>query len=178
MNINLTKAHKPQLLTLDNPNYPSLLSKYSHLKGVNIDDNNTRPQIPIHVVLGAIKCATIKTSTVQRVGKSGQPAKMPLGWTVMSLGREHVGSPVLPTQSAFTDYEQLCSLDMLGLADTHKNDQLPVYKEFKEQSERSPAGWYETSLPWKGNHPVLPSNEAGSKRRLEQLIRKLARNGH
>ena len=179
MNINLTKAHKPQLLTLDNPNYPSLLSKYSHLKGVNIDDDDTRPQIPIHIVLGASEYATIKTSTAQSVGKPGQPVagKTLLGWTVMSPGREDVGSPVLLTQSAFTDYEQLCSLGVLGLADTHENDQLPVYEEFKEQLERSPAGWYETSLPWKGNHPALPSNETGSKRRLEQLIRKLERNG-
>ena len=27
MNIELTKVHKPQLLTLDNPNYKNLLSK-------------------------------------------------------------------------------------------------------------------------------------------------------
>ena len=50
-------------------------------------------------------------------------------------------------------------------------------EEFKEQLERSPAGWYETKLPWKANHPTLPTNEAGSKRRLEQLLRKLERNG-
>ena len=30
---------------------------------------------------------------------------------------------------------------------------------------------------WKVNHPTLPTNEAGSKRRLEQLVRKLERNG-
>lgn len=29
MNIELTKVHKPQLLTVDNPNYSKLLSKYS-----------------------------------------------------------------------------------------------------------------------------------------------------
>ena len=179
MNIELTKVHKPQLLTLDNPNYETLLSKYSHLKGVKIEDNDTRPQIPIHVVLGASEYATIKTSTAQRVGKPGQPVaeKTLLGWTLMSPGREDVGSPLLLTQSALVDYEQLCSLDVLGLADSHKNDQLEVYEEFKEQLERSPAGWYETKLPWKVNHPALPTNEAGSKRRLEQLVRKLQRNG-
>ena len=59
MNIELTKVHEPQLLTLDNPNYATLLSKYSHLKGVKIEDNDTRPQIPIHVVLGASEYATI-----------------------------------------------------------------------------------------------------------------------
>ena len=46
MNIKLTKVHKPQLLTLDNPNYATLLSKYNHLKGVKIEDKDTRPKIP------------------------------------------------------------------------------------------------------------------------------------
>ena len=100
MNIELTKVHKPQLLTLENPNYATLLSKYSHLKGVKIEDNDTRPQIPIHVVLGASEYATIKTSTAQRVENPGQPVaeKTRLGWTLMSPGREDVGSPVLLTQ--------------------------------------------------------------------------------
>ena len=80
-------------------------------------------------------------------------------------------------QSALVDYEQLCSLDVLGLADSHNSDQFEVFEEFKEQLERCPAGWYETRLPWKVNHPTLPTNEAGSKRRLEQLVRKLERNG-
>ena len=80
MNIELTKVHKPQLLTLDNPNYATLLSKYSHLKGVKIEDNDTRPQIPIHVVLGASEYATIKTSTAQRVGKPGQPVAENTPW--------------------------------------------------------------------------------------------------
>ncbi|XP_022781218.1 uncharacterized protein LOC111322405 [Stylophora pistillata] len=163
MNIELTKVHKPQLLTLDNPKYENLLSKYSHLKGVKIEDNDTRPQIPIHVVLGASEYATIKTSTAQRVGKPGQPVaeKTLLGWTLMSPGREDVGSPALLTQSALTDYEQLCALDALGLADTYEKDQQAVYDEFKEQLERNPAGWYQTRLPWKGTHPTLPTNETG-----------------
>jgi hypothetical protein len=83
---------------------------------------------------------------------------------------------VFVTQSTLTDYEQLCALDVLGLADSHENDQQEVYEEFKEQLERNDAGWYETKLPWKGNHPTLPSNERGSKRRLDQLIRKLEKN--
>ena len=37
------------------------------------------------------------------------------------------------------------------------------------------AGWYETGLPWKGNHPPLPSNKQGIVRRLDSLMRKLNR---
>lgn len=75
---------------------------------------------------------------------------------------------VLLMQSALVFNEQLYSPDVLGLADSHKNDQLKVYEEFKEKLEQSPAGWYETMLPWKVNHPTLPTNEA---KRLEQLVR-------
>ena len=53
-----------------------------------------------------------------------------------------------------------------------------VYDDFKEQLTRDPASWYETNLPWKANHPHLPTNEAGSKRRLTSLVRKLTREGN
>ena len=72
---------QPQLMTINNPNYALLVEKYSHFKSVKVNDNNDRPQFPIHVVLGASKYATIKTTTAQRVGKPGQPVaeQMPLG---------------------------------------------------------------------------------------------------
>lgn len=73
------------------------------------------------------------------------------------------------------DVERLCALDVLGLADTPAGDQFDVYDEFKEQLTRSPEGWYETSLPWKGNCPALPNNRDGSMRRLNSLLRKLRR---
>ena len=41
--------------------------------------------------------------------------------------------------------------------------------------QRDPEGWYEAALPWKGNHPTLPSNEQGSLRRLKSLNRRLQR---
>ena len=51
-----------------------------------------------------------------------------------------------------------------------------MYEEFEEQLSRDQWGWYETSLTWKGNHPPLPTYENSSKRRLEQLLKKLERN--
>lgn len=50
-----------------------LLSKYSHLKGVNITDDDAKPPFPTHAVLGASEYATIKTSTAQKAGSPGQP---------------------------------------------------------------------------------------------------------
>ena len=73
------------------------------------------------------------------------------------------------------DYKRLCALDVLGLVDTPTGDQGDVYNEFKEQLSHSPEGWYETALPWKGNHPPLPHNYEGTIHRLNMLVCKLHR---
>ena len=84
---------------------------------------------------------------------------------------------MLLTQTAAADYEQLCKLDVLGIQDTTIGDQADVYEEFKEQLTRSAEGWYETGLPWKGNHPLLPNNKTGSLKRLEHTVQKLENQG-
>ena len=91
----------------------------------------------------------------------------------MSAGKEaHMGSVYL-TRTSSTDYEQLCSLDVLGLQDRPDGDQQSVYDDFKEQLRRSDEGWYETGLIWKHGHDLLPNNKQGSLRRLESLLKKL-----
>ena len=77
------------------------------------------------------------------------------------------------TQASCCDYENLCRLHVLGQEDTNVGDQGIVYEEFKEQLKRSPEGWYEVGLPWKGNHPPLLNNEAGSLKRLNALTKRL-----
>ena len=163
-----SKVHKPYLMEIDNPRYEELLSKYNHLKGVKIDDLDDKPHLPIHVVLEVNEYANIKTTAAPRVGKPGQPIAecTRLGWVLMSPGREDVTSPLLLTRSVSTDYEQLCSLDVLGLADKPENDQETVYQEFKEQLQRNEAGWYETKLPLKANHPELPTNESEQPKKI------------
>lgn len=101
--------------------------------------------------------------------------KTKLGWFIMSPGSEFDHNTMLLTQTSQSDYEDLCRLDILGLADTPEHDQSFVHAEFKEQLQRSPEGWYETGLPWRGNHPELPTNKQGSLRRLSSLTRKLQR---
>ena len=52
-----TKINQRELLTLENPNKPQLLSRYSHLKGVQMEESDTKEILPIHVhvhvILGA-----------------------------------------------------------------------------------------------------------------------------
>lgn len=81
------------------------------------------------------------------------------------------------TQTSHIDYDNLCKLDVLSLADSSTGDQAEVYTEFKEQLTQDAEGWHETGLPWRGNHPPLPSNEVGSLRWLGNLARKSGSQG-
>ena len=179
MSVKLTKVHKGELLTVDNPHYQQLIDNYSHLRGITIDDLDPKEELPVHVVLGSGEYARIKTETKPHIGKDGEPIaeKTKLGWFIMSPGQEFDCNRMMLTQTSQTDYEELCRMDVLGLADSSEHDQLAVYREFKEQLVRNQEGWYETGLPWRGNHPPLPSNEQGSLRRLTGLSKKLERHG-
>ena len=61
MNVNLIKVEKGELLTTDN--YEAVIAKYPHLEGVKVRDRDNKPQLPVHVVLGAGEYARIKTGT-------------------------------------------------------------------------------------------------------------------
>ena len=179
LEVNLTKVNRGELLSLENPQYQQLIKAYPHLKGMEMNDTDTKPLLPVHVILGAGVYARIKTDTRPRIGNQGEPVaeRTKLGWVILSPGEEFDTTHMLLTQTSQVDYEELCKLDVLGLSDTLQHDQGEVYREFREQLSRSEMGWYEAALPWKGNHPPLPSNEHGSLRRLESLKQKLKRTG-
>lgn len=175
----VTLVNKRQLLSLENPRYQQVLERYDHLKGVKMDDMDTKEFLPVHLILGVCDHTKIKTETAPLIGATNEPIaeKTKFGWTIISPGKEVDLSPMFLTQTSTADYDNLCRLDVLGLADCATGDQEEVYSEFKEQLRRDEEGWYEASLPWKGNHPPLPSNEAGSLRRLTGLVKKLRSQG-
>ena len=159
--VRATKVNKAEPLTIENPKYGELIGNYPHLKGVSVNDDYTKPVLPIHVVLGSGEYAKIKTQTKPRIGQQNEPVAelTKFGWFVMSPGTEIEKSTMMLTQASQRDYKDLCRLDVLGLADAPEHDQNTVHAEFKEQLERSPEGWYETGLPWKSNHPELLNNK-------------------
>ena len=135
---------------MKNPNYDELIRKYDHLRSVVMDDDDGKPHLPKHLVLGNGEYARIKTSTKPPVSRGdGEPLaeKIRFGWVIMSPGIDFDQGTMLLTQTSQSDYEDLCRLDVLGLADSMENDQSMVYQDFKEQLVRDPAGWYETNLP-------------------------------
>ena len=175
----VTKIEQRELLTLENPNYPEMVERYPHLKGVRMEETDTKELLPIHVILGANEYTKIKMAGYQRAGAVGQPIaeQTRFGWTIMSSGAEVDTQNMFLTQTSIGDYEELCRMDVLGLQDTPIGDQEVVHQEFLEQLKRSPEGWYETALPWKGGHPPLPNNKTGSLKRLASLVQRLKRNG-
>ena len=107
-----------------------------------MDDEDTKPELPIHLIRGASEYSRIKTHTKPQTGKAGEPiAELTTsGWTMMSTGKEVGLNSVYLTRTSLVKYQQLCSLDVLGLEDRLDGDQQGVYEEFKEQLRRSDEG--------------------------------------
>lgn len=177
MSTMLNKVDKSVLLTIPNPGYEELSKKYNHLEQVVMNDNDTKQDLPIHVILGASDYSRVKTETKPKIGQSLEPIAefTRLGWTVMSAGTESSSSNTYTTRTSGAEYQELCSLDVLGLKDRPEGDQQVVYEEFAEQLSRNEDGRYETNLLWKPGHGTLPTNERGSIKRLDSLVKKLVR---
>ena len=169
----VNKVNRKVLINLPNPNYDTMKERYNHLRQVELNDNDTKPELPIHLILGASEYARIKTDNRPKIGKQGDPVAefTRFGWTIMCPGREADITGTMLTQSTLHNYDRLCSLDVLGLQDMDNDRE--IYDEFKSQLTRHPDGFYETGLIWKIGHPPLPSNENGSIGRFNNLVRKL-----
>ena len=67
----LNAVDKDVLLTVPNSSYKSMLSDYPHVKGVKMDEFQTKAVLPIHVLLGASDFNKIKTKEPPRIRKIG-----------------------------------------------------------------------------------------------------------
>ena len=171
----VSKVEKDVLLSLPNPKYDGIISRFNHLKGITMDDKDKKTSLPIHLILGNSEYSKIKTGEKPRIGKSGEPVGelTSFGWTIMSPGNVSQLDNTYFTRNSSADYEQLCNLDVLGLGANPESEYQPVHEDFKEQLIRSPDGWYETGLLWKSNHDALHNNKNGSIARLSSLVRRL-----
>ena len=68
LNTEVTKVDKHQLLSLENPCYEQCLAKYAHLEGIEMEEQDSKDILPVHIILGASDYAKIKTETAPRVG--------------------------------------------------------------------------------------------------------------
>ena len=67
------KVERRELLKLPNPHYVDLIKRHHHLRGITMDRNDQKEELPVHVI-----------------GQSGEPVteQTQLGWTIISPGRE------------------------------------------------------------------------------------------
>ena len=170
----VTKVDRSNLLCVDNPRYKQLVNHFNHLKGITMADVDDKPQLPIHLILGASEYAKIKTATKPRVGQPGEPVAelTKFGWTLLSPGSEDDLTKTLFAKSSVQDYHKLCDLDVLGL-ETQLDGDETIYQDFKDQLTQSPEGWCETGLLWKPGVDGIPNNKAGSLARLSKLVQRL-----
>ena len=131
---------------------------------MKVADSDTKDQPPVHIIFGSGEYAGIKMETKPQVGDKDKPIAdlTKMEWFIMSPGTVFDRNTMLYSQTSQSDYEELCRMDVLGLADASHSDQRFVHEEFKEQSYRDKEGCYETGLPWHANHPALPNNKQGS----------------
>ena len=61
ISVSAAKVDRRDLLSVGNPNYPDLISRYQHLQGVCMEDTDTKPCLPVHLILGAAEYSKIKT---------------------------------------------------------------------------------------------------------------------
>lgn len=97
LNVDVTKVEKWELQKTDNPNYQSIKVKYPHLMEFDTRDDDPKPHIPVHFILGASERAAIKMPEGPHIGCPGDPIaeKTYLVWTIMSPGKEldHIHRP-------------------------------------------------------------------------------------
>ncbi|CAB4010113.1 Hypothetical predicted protein, partial [Paramuricea clavata] len=100
-------------------------------------ETDTKSVLPVHLILGAAEYSKIKTSEPQRTGEVGEHVAE-FGWAIMSPGVQPNLDNMFLAQTAQSDYEELCHMDVLGIQDTPSGDQKVVHEEFLEQLRRDP----------------------------------------
>ena len=86
----LNRIEKNVLMSVPNPRYKELIRAHEHLRGVDMNDEDEKALLPVHLILGASEMSRIKTAEPARVGEDGMPVaeKTTLGWAIMLPGRE------------------------------------------------------------------------------------------
>ena len=128
------KEEKNTLLSLLNPKYKAIIDKYKRSASMKMNDNATKPELPINMMLGASNYARIKVPEMPRVGSPGKPAAelSRFGWVIMSGGNEISLNNLILLRTSIDAYEEFCNLNVLGVQDIPKTHEDVVHTNFKE----------------------------------------------
>ena len=143
-----------------------------------MNERDTKPELPTHVILGASDYGKIKMQKCLRVGKINEPIaeQTKMGWIIMTPGSESDVVSLLYTRTSVSDFNRLCDMDVLRVEENHLSHGENVYKKFKQLLEKNEGGWYETGLVWTENKVPLNNNKSGSLGRLKSLLKQLEEN--
>ena len=80
-----------------------------------MNDNDTEPELPIHMILGASDYAKIKVPEMKRAGSPGEKVTELTRFelVIMSPGTEIDLNNLMLSRTSIDDYEKLCNLDAL-----------------------------------------------------------------
>ena len=145
--------------------------KYSHTQDKRFYMTSTGEH-QIHLILGDGVYSRIRTERVFK-GHPGEPLveETTFGWVVHGGDEYGSGSSCMYMREV-NDYEKLYSLDVLGVEDRGENDQL---RDFEESVVRKQDGRCEVGFPWIPGATLTNTNDALSRKRLENVERKLSR---
>ena len=86
-----------------------------------MNERDTKPELPIHIVLGASDYVKINMQKCPRVGKISETIdeQTNTGWVIMSSGRESDLVSSLYTRTSVSDIDRLYDVDVLGVEENH-----------------------------------------------------------
>ena len=168
-----------------------VICNHPHLRDLELaDPSEAEPPIGIDILIGADYYWNLVTGMIICHEDAPTAMETPLGWVLSgpSEGQSnldlssatgtssvtsvnYVSSHVLPTETddhLNSSLKKFWDLDTLGIKEAEDSlfERFPSDIVFKE-------GRYEVKLPWRDNHPILPSNYQMSLKRLFGLLRRL-----
>ena len=172
--IEVTGSKMPEFATVKRPNMNELKFKYGHARDKKFYVK-TGDEYRVDVILGDSTYCKIKTEEVYK-GKPGEPIVegTTFGWVIHG-GDDHITDQCMFVREV-NDYERLYSLDVLGVEDRGENAHLDVLKEFKDDVTRQEDGRYQVRVPWIPGSTLTSTNEQASRKRLQNVNKKLTQN--
>ena len=173
-------GEKDMLTYLPNPRIKTLKKKYKRFRCLKFSDEDTEEdKLPIHIILGAADYQRIKTTEPPVLGPNpdvdpGAEFTM-LGWTLTgkTVEVDTEAEKLFMTLSPKTEFEQMCSIEVLGLADIDGRLDKEFHEHFQEKLVRLDDGTYSTRLPWKPEIVKVPMNKELAIGRLYSTTRRL-----
>ena len=155
------------LTTVERPNISQFKQNFDHAKDkmfYMVRSGN----YPINLILGDKTNSRISTVQVLK-GKAGDWAVQQTTFSWLIHSREDYNIDQSMFIGEMNECEQVYSLDVLGVDDCRKKDQMEVMADFRESVTRQGNALYEVGVPWIPRSILSGTNEQPSRRWLANV---------